>query len=217
VQSGLFSGLEVRDAATAAFFDGHHRTKENIDIPKAMCLQSSDAHHHKHITERNRYTWVQTETRTYAELVAALSFENRVSLKPVDPNHSRVIGIHIVGSFLQDQWIAFNPAMNFLIGCKGSGKTSVLECLRFVLNSPVPPERQEAVNQHIAYILGSAGFVECLVCRADGTVAVVSRRADSVGRIRVIDEMNQITEFSPQERLPFDVAVFRLARDRGSC
>lgn len=207
VGSGMFTALEVRSVATAAFFDGAHMTNEGKDIPAAVCVQSSDAHSHEHLRERKRLTWVQMEHPSFAELQAALSFRHRVSLAAPLSVHSCVIGVHVVGSFIKDEWVAFNPAMNCLIGCKGSGKTSILECLRFVLNTDIPKDRRESVGKHLQHILGPSGFVECLVRRANGSEAIFIRRADSQSRIKLIESDGHTREIETTHRIDFDAAI----------
>jgi DNA repair ATPase RecN len=207
VERGLFTALEVREASTATFFDGTKQTKEGKAIPKAICVQSSDAHSHEHLRDRNRFTWLQMEKPSFAEIKAALSFRHRVSLIPPALAHSRVQGIHISGSFIPDQWVAFNPGMNCLIGCKGSGKTAILECLRFVLNTEIPGDRKDTVAKHVQHILGPSGFVECLVRRADGTEALLTRRADSPDRIKVVEEDGRTRELDAADRPDFSAAI----------
>lgn len=46
VNQGTFDALEVRQTATAVFFDGTRKTSESLDIPRISCVWSSDAHHH---------------------------------------------------------------------------------------------------------------------------------------------------------------------------
>jgi DNA repair ATPase RecN len=207
VDSGTFTALEVRKSNTALFFDGTRKTNDGRQIPAAVCVQSSDAHHHDHIVQRNRSTWVQMEHASFAELKAALSFPHRVSLTEPPSTHGHIVGIHVVGSFLEDSWIRFSPRMNCLIGCKGSGKTSVLECLRFVLNTEVPGERKESVQKHIAHILGPGGYVECLLRKVDGTEILVTRRADSPLRATLTDENGVVSELSHRDVIQFDVSI----------
>jgi DNA repair ATPase RecN len=185
VEGGAFTALEVRQQSTAEFFTGDKTTREGRLIPRAVCVQSSDAHSHTHIAERNRHTWVQMEKATYAELSTALAFPHRVSLQRPPLAQQRIIGVHIAGAFLQDMWLSLNPGMNCFIGCKGSGKTSVLECLRFLFGTAVPQDRRESVSRHVTHILGSSGVVESLVQRPDGQHIVCSRRADSPQRLKI--------------------------------
>jgi DNA repair exonuclease SbcCD ATPase subunit len=58
---------------------------------------------------------------------------------------------------------------------KGSGKTSLLESLRFVLGGDVPQGRLQPVNEHLSAILGPAGKVSALVKRSDGAKVLIER------------------------------------------
>src|SRR4030095_16899453 len=116
-------------------------TAESLEIPIISCIRSSDAHHHDDVGKR--VTWVRAEKPSFGELKAALALPHRVSLSTPEATHAHVIGFHVVGTFIRDVWIALNPGLNSLIGGKGSGKTALLECLRFALNTPVPKERTE--------------------------------------------------------------------------
>ena len=202
-----FSALEVRDSSTADFFKGNKTTNDGLPIPKMVCVQSSDAHSYQHIIDRKRFTWIQCENNTFEELQSALSFTHRVSIAELPLNYSHIIGIHISGQFIQDEWVAFNPSLNCLIGCKGSGKTSILECLRFVLGTLIPKERKESVSKHITHILGSSGFVECLVKREDGSNALFIRRADSPHRLRIIESDDSVKEIENSESVEFQAAI----------
>lgn len=207
LEDRAFSALEVRDILTAAFFDGTKKTADGRDIPLQVCVQSSDAHTHQHILDRKRYTWVKCERTTFQELKTALSFRDRVSLTPPQYEHNHILGIHISGQFIKDEWIVFNPSMNCLIGCKGTGKTSILECLRFLFGTFIPADRKDSVSKHVAYILGSSGFAECLVQRRDGSKAVIVRRADSPGRLRIVEEDGASREVETIEQTGFDVSI----------
>jgi len=207
VRDGAFDALEVRDPTTARFFDGRQKTKDGLEIPHSICVASSDAHHHEHIASRGRTTWVRVEDNTYRELTAALSFRHRVALSRPVESHPRIIGVHIVGSFIPDAWVSLNEGLNALIGGKGAGKTALLECLRFVLNTPVPKERAESVNRHIDHVLGPSGYVECLVKRDDGTESLLTRRADSRDRISVTDFSDSINWRNASDGPPFPISI----------
>ena len=207
IDEHTFSALEVRQLTTADFFDGEHYTATGVRIPQAVCVASSDAHHHEHILTRNRATWIRAETPTFSELAAALSFPHRVALREPMPSHAQVVGLHVVGSFIPEVWIALNDGLNALIGSKGSGKTALLECLRFVLNTDVPEPRRESVQQHIDHVLGPAGYVECLARFEDGSLRLITRRADSRERITILDEQDNLTTVDTARELPFPIAI----------
>jgi DNA repair ATPase RecN len=207
VGESVFDALEVRDPTTAGFFTGDKRTTEGLAIPGAICVSSSDAHHHDEVTSTNRRTWIRAEATTFGELAAALAFRHRVSITEPSRSYAQVIGLHIVGSFISDVWIRLNEGFNALIGAKGSGKTAVLECLRFVLNAPVPPERREAVDRHLAHVLGAAGYVECLVEEVDGAQSLVTRRWDARDRITVLTPNNTLRAVDAHAEMPFSISV----------
>jgi DNA repair ATPase RecN len=207
VDRGIFSALEVRSLDTAKFFDGKHTTQDGTPIPGMTCVRSSDAHSHEHIVERSRATWILVEEPSFNELKAALSFPHRVALEAPLADHAQILGMHVAGQFLVDEWIAFSPAMNCFIGCKGTGKTAVLECLRFLLGSDVPKERQKSVGEHISHILGASGSVECLVRTADGTEYLLVRRANSQERLLAIDGQGVSREVKHPGEVGFDASI----------
>lgn len=97
--------------------------------------------------------------------------------------------------------------MNCLIGCKGSGKTSVLECLRFVLGTSIPGKRLEDVKKHVAHILGSGGFVECLARKSSGEKVLFTRRADSPDRLIATHQGGAAIEVRDAKQAGFQTSV----------
>jgi len=207
VTKGVFDAVEVREMATATFFDGKHKTPANLAIPLISCVRSSDAHHHDAIDTRQRATWVRVENKTFGELKAALALPHRVTLTAPEITHAHVIGVHVVGSYIEDTWLALNQGLNALIGGKGSGKTALLECMRFVLNTPVPKERIDEVNKHRQHILGTGGFVECLVQDADGKQKLIVRRADSSDRITITNDDGESTTVMSEAGQVFPISI----------
>ncbi len=207
VADRVFDAVEVREMATATFFDGAHRTPADIAIPLISCVRSSDAHHHDELSSRQRATWVRAEEKVFGELKAALALSHRVTLTAPQATHAQVIGLHVVGAFIADTWLALNEGLNALIGSKGAGKTALLECLRFVLNTPVPTERADDVNKHRQHILGTSGYVECLVRDANGDHRLIVRRADSSDRITVTPEEGESTTVMAAGGQAFPISI----------
>ena len=199
--------MEVRELSTARFFSGNQKTNTGQKIPGIVCVASSDAHHHKHVGERNRATWVRAEKPTFQELKAALNFRHRVCLEEPKLEHARIIGFHVKGAFISDVWVTLNERLNALIGGKGAGKTALIECIRFVLNTPIPQERKEAVARHIAHVLGPSGYVECLVAQSDRTELLITRRADSPDRIAILDLRGDTRVVSTSEEMAFPISI----------
>jgi chromosome segregation protein len=157
INEKTFDALEVRTAGTAEFFDGKKKTNEGLTIPCMVCIQSTDAHHHEHVAARSKQTWIRAEDATFDELKAALTFRHRVRLEAPRTEHARVLGIHVVGSFIKEAWVPLNEGFNALIGSKGSGKTALVECIRFALNTHIPKDRTDQVLRHLNHSLGPSG------------------------------------------------------------
>ncbi len=179
----FFTALDVRKNETAAYFDGKHAETEFIE---KTCIRSSDAHDASQLGTSP--TWVQMEKVSFAELKAALELPSRVCRNKPDEPSSYVIGLHVAGQYLTDLWMMLSPHLNVLIGVKGAGKTSILECLRFGLGNEVPHDRQEEVNRHLNSILGPAGRVQLLLKRDDGGRVLIERGiADKAFRVTFED------------------------------
>lgn len=207
IEDGAFDALEVRTSSTAVFFDGEQKTSDGRAIPAAVCVASSDAHHHDQIPKRNRSTWIRAEHSSFSELKAALSFRHRVSLQQPPITHARIAGVHVKGAFIPEMWVPLNEGFNALIGSKGSGKTAFVECIRFALNTHIPTERKEQVSRHIGHVLGSSGFVECLVVNADGSEILITRRADAPDRISLLDSSNEVRHILATDEMPFPISI----------
>ena len=157
-----FTALEVTSEKTAAFFDGQHDETGRL---LKTCIRSSDAHEPGLIGSRLSYA--EMERPSYSELKAALELPSRTSLlEPSKPN-SYIVGLHVQGAFFPDLWLECSSYCNVLIGVKGSGKTSVLECLRYVLGAEIPDSKKDGVGEHLDTILGSSGKVRVLLRRGD--------------------------------------------------
>ena len=193
-----FTALEVTDLKTAEFFDGKH--EETGGLHKS-CIRSSDAHDVTAIGRRVSY--VQMESPTFEELKASLEIPLRVSLEEPELPSSHIIGLNIRGQFFQDFWISFSPNCNALIGVKGSGKTSVLECLRFALGALVPDSRKDEVQSHLSHILGEGGSVRVLVRREDGAKVLVERNASNPEVFSLVFEDDRREEVRNLEALMF--------------
>jgi DNA repair ATPase RecN len=195
-----FTALEVTNAKTAAFFNGQHPETKNLH---KSCIWSSDAHKPADLGRRASYLLM--ERPCFAEVKAALELPSRTSLILPTLPAAHIVGIHVQGAFLPDVWLAFSPGCNVLIGGKGSGKTSILECLRFVLGTEVPTSKQGDVANHLQAILGASGKVRLLVQRPDGRVIIERCIADRA--FTIIFEDDQRVTVSGSEVLRFPTQI----------
>jgi len=93
---------------------------------------------------------------------ALIDYQNRV-LNTVPPKytHSFIQRISFEGGVLDGESILFSPELNTFIGIRGSGKSSVLESLRYALNLKL--EKNDSEMQYktalVAKTLGSGGKI----------------------------------------------------------
>lgn len=86
-----------------------------------------------------RHSWLKMSAPSIEALRQAfLDHDSRVRLQDARPSdverHPRLVSVSIKGAaFLEDQTIQFSPNLNCVIGGRGSGKSSLLEYLRFCL------------------------------------------------------------------------------------
>ena len=193
-----FTALEVTDLKTATYFDGEHA---ETNFLHKTCIRSSDAHEVSEIGQR--MTYVQMESPIFSELKAGLHLPFRVCLESPSIAESYIQGINIKGQFFRDLWLSLSPYCNAFIGVKGSGKTSVLECLRFALGSQVPKSRKEEVDAHLRHILGEAGSVQVLVKRRDGAKVLVERTLSNRDSFKITFEDDRVQEVRSAEALMF--------------
>ncbi len=93
---------------------------------------------------------------------ALIDKDNRVSTEAIDHQHSHIRSIRFTGGTLKDQELHFSPELNTLIGIRGSGKSSVLEVLRYALEIPFGEKAgdQKYKQELVGFTLGSGGKVE---------------------------------------------------------
>ena len=192
-----FTALEVTNEKTATYFDGKHDETGRLH---KTCIQSSDSHEPDKLGWRPSY--IQVQEPTYEQLKTGLELPFRTSLQVPSIPSTYIIGIHVQGQFLTDLWLSFSPYCNALIGVKGSGKTSLLESLRFVLGADVPQSKSQTVNEHLNAILGGGGKVTVLVKRTDGAKVLIERSfADKMFQVTFEDDRRE--QFSHSESLHF--------------
>lgn len=103
--------------------------------------------------------YVKIGDSSYSALKYALAdHDNRVFANLQMVKHGYIQGISFQGGKLDGQYIGLSDKLNTMIGIRGSGKSSVLEALRYALS--IEPS-QDAVykNDLIKHILGSGGKV----------------------------------------------------------
>ncbi len=93
---------------------------------------------------------------------ALIDHEARVASEPEIPVHSYIKEIKFEGGVLGGQTIALSPGLNTLIGIRGSGKSSIIEAIRYVFDIPLGDmvTQEDPYKERLpAFVLGSGGKV----------------------------------------------------------
>lgn len=137
---------------------------------------------------------------------AFLDTGSRVRLNSDKPQNfaSAIERIRFTGGYLDGVDIELSEHLNAVIGGRGTGKSTLLECIRFALD--LEAFGKSAKSQHDAIIksnLGNEkGMVELTLRSATmhGRKFVVSRKFG--GQPIVLDDQNQISPYQPKDLLP---------------
>jgi ABC-type lipoprotein export system ATPase subunit/predicted metal-dependent phosphoesterase TrpH len=121
--------------------------------------------------------------------------------------YSRIESVRFVGGFLDGININYSEHLNALIGGRGTGKSTLIESIRYVLD--IEPISKETKTQHLKVIeqnIGS-GFAELTVKSAakHGKLYTISRRYAESPIVK--DDSGSISTFSPRDLLP-DIEIF---------
>ncbi len=87
--------------------------------------------------------------------------------------------IQVDGGFLDGLDLELTPGLNVIIGARGTGKTSLLELLRFVLGAPAFTEQAANLSENQVRAVLDRGRVRLTVRLDDGEVIAASRTLNS--------------------------------------
>lgn len=93
---------------------------------------------------------------------ALLDKDSRVCNDPKKHSHSHIRSISFEGGTLSGQVLHFSPELNTMIGIRGSGKSSILEAIRYVLDIPFGEKAGDTKYKQelVGFTMGSGGKVE---------------------------------------------------------
>ena len=92
---------------------------------------------------------------------ALLDKEHRMASKLQEFSHSHIRSVSFDGGVLDGKTLDFSPELNTLIGIRGSGKSSVLEVIRYALEIPFGEKALDTDYKKnlVDHILGSGGKI----------------------------------------------------------
>jgi chromosome segregation protein len=112
---------------------------------------------------------------------ALLDYSNRVAAEKPKQVNSFVQSVRFQGNTLDGKVIDFSPELNTLIGIRGSGKSTIIEALRYVLEIPFGAKAadRDYKEQSAKYALGSGGKI---------TLCAVDRHGQAYEVRRIVGE-----------------------------
>ena len=117
---------------------------------------------------------------------------------------SSILSLKIIGGYLDGLNIEFSEYLNAVIGGRGTGKSTLLECIRFVFDLPIVGD--DARKTHDAIIRENVGRDKALVevkissSPMQGKIYTISRRYGE--RPIVKDQEGKVVSLSPLDLIP---------------
>jgi energy-coupling factor transporter ATP-binding protein EcfA2 len=169
-------------------------------------------------------SWIKMTRPSFESFLTAFKDpDSRIRLgMPLEAHYSRIENLRFHGGYLDGIGIELSAHLNAVIGGRGTGKSTLVECLRYALD--VPPRAASARRQHDEIIkanLGAGGRIElAAISRAqNGRRYSVSRRYGEPPVVK--DDAGQVSTLHPRDLLPrIEIygqnEIFELARDPAS-
>lgn len=139
------------------------------------CIKCSDAHKLEDIGKE--FTFIKLGKVSIEGIRQAFCDpQSRIRFNPSQLHkHPFIIGMYVKGGFLDNQTFRFNENMNSLIGGKGTGKTTAIELIRYVLCSKHKNEAlRKECEEMVKGILGE-GIVYLLIKTKDQQYYIIQR------------------------------------------
>lgn len=136
---------------------------------------------------------------------------------------SRIESLKVTGGYLDDIQIEFSEHLNSVIGGRGTGKSTLLECIRFCLDlKPIGKNAQKQHDEIIKENLGkSKARVEIVIrsSRMNGKRFIVARRYGE--SVSVKDANGSLSAFQPWDLMPkIEIygqnEIYEIAQDKAS-
>ncbi|HCL3145399.1 TPA: AAA family ATPase [Pseudomonas aeruginosa] len=157
--------------------------------------------------------------------VAFLDPESRIRLNSQQAQRpiGKVVSMTVSGGYLDGVRVDFSDHLNTVIGGRGTGKSTLLECIRYALDFPPKGKQAQKLHQEIIKenLGSSAGRVELVVesSAQNGKQYTVSRRYGELPSVH--DSEGNTSTLTPRELLPgIDIygqnEIYELALDETS-
>lgn len=177
------------------------RTRDNVDKFKQYfgympaLIEGSDPKNINDIGKGDKTSYLKMgEYSYYAVKFALQDYNNRISENIPSIKHGYIESISFQGGKFDGQNIVFSPGLNALIGIRGSGKSSVLEAIRYLFN--ISAEADKAYKESLVKnIFGSGGKAIMSVVDQYGKKYTINRILGE--RIHILDENDEDLNITP--------------------
>jgi DNA repair ATPase RecN len=175
-----FDAIQIQDVEHRKYYSGEHVSR--INLPPFPCLLSSDAHTLADLGCPGHATYIKLATLDLEGLRRALlDPEARIRYDATVPTQKpkRILGMSFEGGSFAGQVAGFSDNLTTLIGGRGTGKSALIEALRYTLAIPLPPlpDRLTAdIQGRLAFTLRDAEIKLLYQDENDGDLIIVKRR-----------------------------------------
>ncbi|HCI56066.1 MAG TPA: hypothetical protein PKI14_11475 [Fervidobacterium sp.] len=163
------------------------------------CVEGSDPKSISDIGKGKHKTYLKVGDLSFQVVKFALQdYHDRVSSTKPKIAHGYVKSVSYLGGKLDGITIPFSSSLNTIIGIRGSGKSAILETLRYAFNLPAVIDSQYK-DDLVKHILGSGGEV---------TVNVVDSHGDEYKIKRLVGEKPYLLDKNNEViNLPLDTVI----------
>ncbi|WP_337436743.1 TrlF family AAA-like ATPase [Phascolarctobacterium faecium] len=177
------------------------RTRDNI-IQFKRCfgylpalVEGSDPKSIADIGKGDKKTYLKLGEYSYSAIKFAMQdCNNRVADSVPETRHGYIETLSFQGGKFDGQEIVFSPGLNTLIGIRGSGKSSVLEAVRYILGISVQTDK-EYKESLIKNVFGSGGKAILSIVDKYGKKYTISRIFGE--RINIFDKEGKDLNITP--------------------
>ena len=174
------------------------RTRDNINkfnrcfgyIP--ALIEGSDPKSLKDIGKGDKQTYLKIGEYSYAAIKFALQdYKSRVAESLPERRHGYIESISFQGGKFDDQTIRFSSELNSLIGIRGSGKSSVLEAIRYIFDLPLQTDKEykESLIKNIFGSGGKAALILFILMQSDNDIILIDQPEDDLDNKIIYDEV----------------------------
>ena len=158
-------------------------------------VEGSDPKSVADIGKGDKQTYLKLGDYSYSAIKFALQdCDNRVADSVPVARHGYIESLSFQGGKFDGQEIVFSPELNTLIGIRGSGKSSVLEAIRYIFGIPVQTDK-EYKESLIKNVFGSGGKAILSIVDKHEKKYTISRIFGE--RVNILDEEGNDLNITP--------------------